>query len=84
MVCDMTYPQQANIAAKRNEKVTKYQQLAFELKERRPGYDITIVIGTLGGGIKEVLRDVGRVFSKCLERERLIEITVAEMLLIHW
>ena len=36
-ICDMTCPQQANIAAKRNEKVTKYRQLAFELRERRPG-----------------------------------------------
>ena len=25
-----------------------------------------------------MLRDVGRVFSECLDRERLIEITVAE------
>ena len=39
MVC----PQLANIAAKRNEKVTKYRELAFEIRERRPGYDITIV-----------------------------------------
>ena len=57
----MACPQQANIAAKRNEKVTKYRQLAFELRERRPGYNMTIVpivIGALGGGIKEVLHDV--------------------------
>ena len=69
----MTCPQQANIAAKRNKKGTKYRQLVFELRERRPGYDTTtvpIVIGARGGGIKEVLRDVGRVFSECLEQER--------------
>ena len=42
-ICDMACPQQANIAAKRNEKVTKYRQLTFELRERRPGYNITIV-----------------------------------------
>ena len=62
--------------------MTKFQQLAFELRERRPGYNITIVpiaIGALGGGIKEVLRDVERVFSEHSERERLAEITVAEM-----
>ena len=66
-ICDMACPQQAKIAAKRNEKVTKYRQLAFELRERRPGYNIMIVpivIGALGGGIKEVLRDVERVFSE--------------------
>ena len=57
----MACPQHANIAAKRNEKVTKYRQLAFELRERRPGYNIMIVpvvIGALSGGIKEVLHDV--------------------------
>ena len=81
-ICDVACLQQPNIAAKRNEKVTKYRQLAFELKERRPGYNITIVpvvIGALGGGIKEVLRDVERVFSEHSERERLAKITVAEM-----
>ena len=62
--------------------MTKYRQLAFELRERRPGYNIMIVpivIGTLGGGIKEVLHDVERVFSEHSERERLAKITVAEM-----
>ena len=71
----MACPQLANIAAKRNEKMTSTTCIAnLHLKrERRPGYDITIVpvvIGALGGGIKEVLRDVGRVFSECLEQER--------------
>ena len=79
-ICDMACLQQANIAAKRNEKVTKYRQLAFELRERRPGYNITIVpvvIGALGEGIKEVLRDVERVFSDHSEPERLAEIKAA-------
>ena len=65
-ICDMACSQQANIETKRNEKVTKHRQLAFELRKRRPGYDITIVpvvIGALGGGIKDVLRDVRRVFG---------------------
>ena len=76
----MACPQQANIAS--NEKVTKYRQLAFKLRERRPGYNIMIVplgIGALGGGIKEVLRDVERVFSEHSERERSAKITVAKM-----
>ena len=81
-ICDMACPQQANIAAKRNEKMTKYRQLAFELRERRPGFDIAIipiVIGALGRGMKEVLGDVERIFSERLERERFAERAVAEM-----
>ena len=81
-IFDMACQQQANIAAKRNEKVTKYRQLAFELREKRPGYNIMIVpivIGALGGGIKDVLHDVEIVFSEHSERERLAKITVAEM-----
>ena len=56
--------------------------MVLELRERGSGFDVTIVsvvIGALGGGLKEVLRDVGRVFSECLEGEQLIEITVTEM-----
>ena len=81
-ICDMACPQQANIVAKRHEKLTKYRQLAFELRERRLGYDVEIVpvvIGALGGGIKQVLCDVERVFSKHPEKERLAKATVAEM-----
>ena len=36
--------------------MTKYRQLAFEMRERRPGYEIVIfpvVIGALGGGMKQ-------------------------------
>ena len=32
--------QQLNVAAKRYEKLNKYRQLAFELKEMRLGYDV--------------------------------------------
>ena len=52
------------------------------IRERRPGCDIAIilvVIGALGGGMKEVLRDVERVFSERLERKKLAEKAVAEM-----
>ena len=66
----------------KHEKLTKYRQLAFELRERRLGYDVTIVpivIDALGGGIKQVLCDVERVFSECTEKERLVKATVAEM-----
>ena len=34
----MACPQQQDIEAKRLENLTKYTQLAYELRERRPGY----------------------------------------------
>ena len=40
------------------EKLEKYQQLAFEIRERRPGYKvivIPIVIGCLGGGMRRAI-----------------------------
>ena len=62
--------------------MTKYRKIAFELRKKRPGYDIAIipvVIGALGGGMKEVLPDVERVLSKRLELKLLAERAVAEM-----
>ena len=52
----MMRPQKNNIVTKRDEKRTKYRQLAFNLRERRVEYKtyvIPVVIGVLGGGIKE-------------------------------
>ena len=52
---------------KRNEKQTKYRQLAFELRERRVGYNIVVgplVIGALGGGVKETIQQIERIFGK--------------------
>ena len=33
-ICDMACPQQRNIEAKRLEKLTKYRQLTYEMRER--------------------------------------------------
>ena len=44
-----------NLGTKRTGKLTKYKQLAFETRERRPGNKISVVInvvGALGAGIK--------------------------------
>ena len=60
-------PQQQNIEAKRLEKLTKYTQLAYELRERRPGYKITVIqliIGALGGGMKSVMVELSNVLNK--------------------
>ena len=73
MVC----PQQNNIRAKRTEKLTKYRQLAFETRERRLGYEIyvvPVVVGALGGGIKEL-----KVYLKIFDNKELLDVVVAMM-----
>ena len=65
-ICGMACPQQNNIWAKRTEKLSKYRQLAFETRERRPGYKIyvvPVVVGTLGGGIKALNVDLKKIFN---------------------
>ena len=59
--------QQQNIEAIRLEKLTKYTQLAYELRERRPGYKITVIpliIGALGGGMKSAMVELWNVLKK--------------------
>ena len=54
---DKACPNEKNIGEKHREKLTKYQQLAFEIREKIPEYRveiIPIVIGCLGGGMKQV------------------------------
>ena len=66
LICDMACPQQQNIDTKRMEKLTKYRQLAFEMRERRPGYVIKVVpviIGALGGGMKKLKTELKTVFN---------------------
>ena len=52
-------------SGKRIEKMTKYRQLAFEIREQRPSYDVyvlPVVIGALGGSIKTLRKDLKKVF----------------------
>jgi hypothetical protein len=68
---DMACPHDQNVAGKHAEKMAKYQQLAFELRERRPGHRvevIPVVVGCMGAGseklenqVKKLLRDPGQV-----------------------
>ena len=63
----MACPQENNIVIKRDEKRTKYRQLAFELRERTAEYKIyakPVVIGALGGGIKEAIHEVKKIFKQ--------------------
>ena len=65
-LCDMACPQEDNINIKTNDKRTKYQQLAFEMRERRTRNKVIavpIIIGCLGGGIELTLKEVKRLFN---------------------
>ena len=76
-ICDMACPQH-NIETKRLEKLTKYPQLAFEMRERRLGYEIIVVpviIGALGGGMRKMMSDISRIF----EKDEVVKKTAAEM-----
>ena len=77
-ICDMACPQQRNIQAKRLDKLTKYRQLAYETRERRLGYEIMLVpliIGALGGGVKQIFSDMGKIF----EDKNILNKTICEM-----
>ena len=46
--------------------MTKYRQIAFKTRERRPGYKVYIVpvvVGALGGGIKVLRFDLKKIFE---------------------
>ena len=77
-ICDMACMQQHNLETKRAERLTKYRQLAFEMRERRPGYGvivIPIVVGALGGGLKKMISELSKLITK---RETVMR-TVSEM-----
>ena len=66
-VIHMACPGEKNVLEKNEEKKLKYQQFAFELKERRPGYRvevIPIVIGCMSGRVG-VIRERVKVGSHC-------------------
>ena len=72
MVC----PQEINVDEKRNEKQMKCRQLAFEVREKRVGYNIVVVplvIGALGGGVKETIQQIERIFGKGDWQKRIVE-----------
>ena len=65
-VVDMACPSERNITEKIVEKLRKYQQLAFELRERKPKYTIKIVpvvIGCLGGGMKDARKQIDKLIK---------------------
>ena len=74
----MGCPMQQNIDTKRRDKLTRYRQLAFEMRERRPGYTVTfvpVIIGALGGGMKKTMDEL----TKLITKQELVVKTAAEM-----
>ena len=74
----MACPQQRNIEVKMLQQPTKYRQLAYESRERRPEYEIMVVpliIGALDGGIRQIMVDMGNIF----ENKDLLKKTICEM-----
>ena len=66
---DMACPMESNLEKKRNEKLTKYRQIAFEIREKRKDCYVEIVpliIGCCGGGFKNAMLAV----NKTLENEK--------------
>ena len=78
LLVNMACPNEKNKDEKREEKMCKYQQLCFELREHRQGYSVEfvpVIIRCLGGGIKQLENDVRKIF----ENEKQITPSVREM-----
>ena len=66
-ICDMACPQENIIEKERLEKRTNFRKLAFEIRERRPGFKVKVVqlvISIFGGGLKELLKELENMFKK--------------------
>ena len=62
----MACPYESNIREKRIEKLRKYQQLAVQMRKRREQYRVIVlplVIGCLGGGLKQLTKDIKVLFK---------------------
>ena len=74
----MACPRQRIIETKRLEKLIKYRQLAYESRDRHPKYEImvvSLVIGALGGGIRQIMAVMGKTF----ENKDLLKRTIYKM-----
>ena len=66
LLVDITCPNEANRQVKQKKKIKKYEHLCFEMREMREGYMVNIipiVIGCLGGGMKELKTDMQKIFE---------------------
>ena len=77
-VFDMACLQQQHLETIRLEIFTNYRQLAFEMRERRVGYNVRVVhfiIGALGGGMSQMAKD----FKMIYESNGIIQKTFCEV-----
>ena len=73
ILIDMACPNEMNKEEKRTEKIRKYQQLCYEIRERREGYIVKMipsVIGCLGGGMKQLKSHFKELFNDEKELEK--------------
>ena len=66
-LCGMACPQERNIEAKSQEKITKYQQLACETREKRKNYEVKVIpliLGSLGGGVNAIQKNIENVLTE--------------------
>ena len=66
-IVDMAIPMEMNVEKKRRSKLRKYQQLAYEIRMRRPGfkiYIIPLIIGCCGRGADNTLLQLKKFFSE--------------------
>ena len=69
---------QQNIDSKRRDKLMRYCQLAFETRERRPGYTVTIV-PVIIGAIRDSMKKTMNELTKLLIKQELVVKTAAKM-----
>jgi hypothetical protein len=81
---DMACPHDNNVSERYISKREKYQQLCFELRERRRGYRVEVlpvVIGCMGSGAHEVAKQVKRLIND----QRKVQWIVREMMkMVVW
>ena len=81
---DMACPHDDNLKEKYSAKIAKYQQLAYELRERRPGYHVEVVpmvVGCMGSGARLLTQHISKVIS---EEETIRWITREMIKIVVW
>ena len=72
---DMTCPREQSIEEKHLEKLNKYQQLAFETRDKRLGFQVEIiplVIGCLEGGINKLQQQMEKLIRHEKEDKQVV------------